>query len=446
LVWVWISARGTTAGFPQPLLAAEGILLTATVFFLSFGQSRHRRAADEALSGLRDDQKALLDAYDKQAGRMTSLWLYEMAAAQRAEALQARWLEDERSSELVKAYRQRRSLSSRRDELWDLGARYHAIGEELDGYSAPSPRRRELEQEQEKTRKRFDQLNDELKKSGDLVVDRLRVNMGATFELLQLARVFVSVIVTIALIGAEYAGWGIFRAPDAGVWAVVAFIGLALAYVYVVWRDVVDETRRVIEAVARAPLAALHDAEEKLCSLRDGDMEKAQGVWDNVLKSLSRIEREIPGLPWTQSLRGRQLLWCAGEDLKIKRDLDHFPERLGSRLSRNVPEAERLLRAAASRRDDPVAAVALARVLELRAELEQEDNAALSYEAGRLVADAADMLPADVDAFDVDDLIKPRGAKLAWQRLLESRSWLWPANDGRAEPLKAKIVDAKKTR
>jgi hypothetical protein len=90
--------------------------------------------------------------------------------------------------------------------------------------------------------------------------------------------------------------------------------------------------------------------------------------------------------------------------------------------------------------------VALARVLELRAELEQEDNAALSYEADRLVADAADMLPADVDASDVYDLTKPEGAKLAWQRLLESRSWLWPTNDERAEPLKAKIVDAKKTR
>jgi hypothetical protein len=462
LVWIWVSARNTTPQFPQSLLTVEGFLLTATVFIISFVQSRHRRAVDESLSSRREYQTALVEAYDKHPKMITSLRLYEIAAAHASEAERARWLKNKSIPELIDAMNEQRSLPARRDQLDNLGWNLLGIQDKLKEADTDDAGRQVLERDRIKVENRYDGLQRQVKKSAQAsrsygsaaLVDLLRTDLGATFDVLRVAFVFASVIVTLGLIGAVYAGWGFSGTPAAEVWAVGAIVGLALAYISVVRRDVVEDKDRVLDVFATAPLAALYDIEQFViaASVRDSGIFQLKYAWERIQNNLPGIERELPGLPWIDSLRGRELLHQAEslmEQIRVNskaagqakaadpafESLKGWIIRTLARINRTLADAEQLLRAATNRGDDPVAAVALARTLELHMEWDPHIRPYLSHEADRLVRAAVEMLrPPPPD----DISIGSKGTEVVWDWLCGSRSWLWPKDDARVNELEGR--------
>jgi hypothetical protein len=123
---------------------------------------------------------------------------------------------------------------------------------------------------------------------------------------------------------------------------------------------------------------------------------------------------------------------------KVHQDI-HIEAVAGERVTRNIgrglAEAERLLRPATHRADDPIAAVALARVLELKADRGCASQRSLRREAAELVQQAASLILPDVDERVVQDIVQARGRVLAREWLVAAKSWLWPADSECSRPL-----------
>jgi heme A synthase len=89
----------------------------------------------------------------------------------------------------------------------------------------------------------------------------LSVEFGASFESLRLAYLLLSVMVTLALLGAAYVAWDADEWSSAAGWTLVAFIGVGLVYVSVVRGDLMSERAQSAAAIEEQPLADLHEAE-----------------------------------------------------------------------------------------------------------------------------------------------------------------------------------------
>jgi|KBSMisStandDraft_5_1062788.scaffolds.fasta_scaffold1327805_1 hypothetical protein len=62
-IWIWVTSRGTTTAFPERLLQAEGVVLTAAVFVLALGQNNFRRDVEGILTDAQRKQDDLTEAY-----------------------------------------------------------------------------------------------------------------------------------------------------------------------------------------------------------------------------------------------------------------------------------------------------------------------------------------------------------------------------------------------
>src|SRR3954453_1620847 len=79
IIWGWLTARGSATGFPQPILTAEGLLLTALVFVAGLGQGNVRRATDAALAELHRRDDSMLGSYTDHTSPVPTLKLFEWA-------------------------------------------------------------------------------------------------------------------------------------------------------------------------------------------------------------------------------------------------------------------------------------------------------------------------------------------------------------------------------
>lgn len=106
-------------------------------------------------------------------------------------------------------------------------------------------------------------LNDRMSSSGcpSTTTGWLSVEFGASFESLRLAYLLLSVMVTLALLGAAYVAWDADEWSSAAGWTLVAFIGVGLVYVSVVRGDLMSERAQSAAAIEEQPLADLHEAE-----------------------------------------------------------------------------------------------------------------------------------------------------------------------------------------
>jgi hypothetical protein len=429
VAWAWRTDQGSASALPTALITAEGMVLTAAVFVLGFSRDRLRRSVGEIIAQMQERQQANLKAYDDKPGGSTAMWLYEVAKEQADVALEARVLAEEPLRELIRANRRARSYLAQRDRADQLAI------DEIRLSDTPGTSPTDLAEVRARRQRAVADVRETAALAGlgeyATPPGRLRAELGASFETLRLAYLFISVMVTLGLLGVVYAGWDADAWSSAEGWTLVAFVGVALAYVSVVRGDLMSEKARTVALVAEQPLAGLHYAEEYVASPL-GDRAEAMSRWKILRSWADQADRKLPGLAWVQSLQGRQLLWQARADIEIEK---MAPERIGRNISRNLTEAERLLRAATHRGDDPIAAVALAHILELSAKRARTARRRLSREADDLVRQAAGMFRPDVDVRDIDDFARPRGRVLARERLLAAEKWLWPENRVRTRPL-----------
>jgi hypothetical protein len=126
------------------------------------------------------------------------------------------------------------------------------------------------------------------------------------------------------------------------------------------------------------PSADLKEADD--LKKKADDLKKA--AMRDALQSLNIAEGICPGMPWQASFRGRLLLLEAIrraltvrvniKDRALGREPGFDDERVRRELRRELAEADRLLRIATAHGDDPIAALAHARVIQLRASLERK--------------------------------------------------------------------------
>ena len=439
VAWVWRTGYNTLAAFPTALITAEGVVLTATVFVLAFSRDRFRRNGEAIVARTGQHQTAILKAYENDPDRLTVTWLFEAAREQAEAARHARLLGDESLSQLVRASRRARTLQDRRDDLERLARELHATRQELRLRDAGAHKAQALRARLTELEGRYKRLLAEARDIAEnaglaeyvSTAGRLRAELGACFETIRLAYLFVSLMVTLGWLGALYTGWDIagWNSPEG--WALVAFVGIAVSYVSVVRSDLIAEQSRIIAAFAEQPLANLYLAEVIIATrLRNRDEDADGRSWQIVDTWVDQADRELPALAWVQSLRGRRRLWKAVRD-----DRTHHVATGVTRLNadRNLAEAERLLRGATHRGDDPIAAVALAHVLELQMRWGQKRG--LAREADALVRQAAATFLPEVDALAVEDMVRPRGRAMARDWLFAAEGWLWPTEPRRVRPL-----------
>lgn len=110
LVWLWQTARGTTPRFPEPLLTAQGLLLTALVFVLGFGQAHFQRTRDSLLETVQEHEQQVLQLYRTDPSTMTTFRLLEWAHNASQDATEARNLHAEYQAKVRGLARDHRRL------------------------------------------------------------------------------------------------------------------------------------------------------------------------------------------------------------------------------------------------------------------------------------------------------------------------------------------------
>ncbi len=406
LAWVWLTARGSTDGFPDVLIQAEGLLLTALVFVMGFGQSSLRRAADAAIDDVTRWTENLRAVYAR-PGAMSTMDLFAASHAARHAAV---------SVSVMLSDVQRDSSKGRRYRRFAIEPSPGGIGEVLlvgaidhELARGPSERRhRFLERERARIVAERTQRFEDAKELGRLGDARLKA-IGGTFTVqlslalqqLRAVGVFAVVIVVLTVAGAVYAGWSLDQPPAPELWATLAILALALTYAWILRRDARIETARVEHAIETSWPCVLWSAEFALASLDredEEDREKTDLVLTYVDRALAPLQDSLGDFGWYLSIRARHAAFAPFRQLAAHPDLP-----LWERDRRLLARARRYARAAAARTDAPVAAVTLAALLgidELGRPRASERSAALVDRAVALITD--DEAPSPSERF-LDD-------------------------------------------
>lgn len=77
----WTTARDVVSEFPDPILSAIGLLLTALVFLLALAQGRLHRTADAAVSEARQLEATLLASHAEHPDAATTMDVWAQAGA-----------------------------------------------------------------------------------------------------------------------------------------------------------------------------------------------------------------------------------------------------------------------------------------------------------------------------------------------------------------------------
>jgi hypothetical protein len=446
VVAIWTTQRGKTTAFPAPLLQAVGLLLTGLVFVLALAQSRLSRTADAAAENARHSEEVVIDSYLEHPEAVTTMDLWERAGSMRAALLQTGPEPEKESKEDA-----RRILREARRpvENWGTAAvDLYRIDRELDRSETdpkpPSPRRRRyLQKERQRIIEEDKRARYAAERAGvtvagyKRVIGRARVGELSVLSLVAMAQVFIVAMLGLVVVGAIYAGWFVERTPSPEVWAALVLIALAGTYVRVVRHDIDLEIAALTAALRDSTLVALHTAEHLLeADAREQNRDHRKVIY----ALLDQVDERNPGLPWMASIRGRLHLTCA---LVLVRGFfegdkhDAHNSRRWQSLSEELRPATRLLGYAACRKDDPVAALAQARLLTVHAEIlerklvegtpdffSSSDPEALRAAATEQVRRAIPLLR-DVSLFGRKDPLFGRSYR-GW---IGGQAYLWPRND-----------------
>lgn len=394
-------AEEPAAPFPTELLQAQGVLLTALVFFLTFGQARLRRACDEILRGARDWEGRAAQAYGG-AAAVATVDVWDWAERDRA----ALPLSGDSVSRDARG--RFRLYAKFIDEAWQwerleaavTHARSKAGESEADG----------------------SEVNDQLYETAKSLrvsdagvaplVARLKIATAASWAQITLARGVTVTILVLLVLGVVASGAGPAVVHDPGAWGSLTLLALAAAYLAVVTIDLDHEVRGATVSLKQSWLATASQAEtllgwtleESRTEAADRDEARRRSQRREAAEAVSqRAWVAAPSLPWVASLRGRLDLasatalaasllahsdreaWYAqaGADLPewARLDRDRYFLETRTRDRRHVQEllarAERLLAPAVDRGDDPIADLALARLLLVRFDLDQTGDVPL---------------------------------------------------------------------
>jgi len=393
LVAIWATQRGRTTVFPGPLLQAVGLLLTGLVFVLGLAQSRLSRTADAAAENARHSEEVVIVSYLEHPEAVTTMDLWERAGSMRAALLET-GANGESKEDARRILREARrpvgnwGAAGTFDRVVDLGRIDRELALSETDPESPSPRRRRyLQKERQRITEEDTRAREAAERAGitvagyKRVIGRARVGELSVRSLVAMAQVFIVAMLGLVVVGAIYAGWFVERTPSPEVWAALVLIALAWTYTRVVHRDIDLEIAALAAALRDSTLVALHAAEDLLMAdARIGDHEKM------IYALLDQAEERNPGLPWLASLRGRLHLSHALSlthgffeglgDVDGREEVDKYGARnswMRQRLLEELRPATRLLGYAADRRDDPVAALAQARLLTVHAEILERD-------------------------------------------------------------------------
>lgn len=439
IVWVWTSARGSTApAYPTSLLQSGGLVLTALVFILGFSQSHLRRAAEGVLADARRWEDHLAEAHRSEPGQISTSQVRSWARKDREALAFARY-------EVMSSPRDW-SMSARRyspfaehawlDESLDKGLDVDSIRRELERRAdAPnaafSRRRKYLEEEAAAIEAQRELLLSDAKELGFLtpgglrpLIGRYRVAQATTGTLLRLVNAYVVVMVVVVVLGFVYAGWDGLSPPQPELWVALAFPALASTYARVVGDDVRREGAQLLVALENLWHVRLAETEHRI-------EDERREVQARVRASLEWVDVHARGLPWTASVRGRELLVRASASRRHWDTKDKGLELLDA--------AEQALRRALAGGDDPPAALALARTLEILSEIRPSRAGRVDGEIDRLVAAACQGLRVKSRLPGSDFFVN------AAQRgqVQESRV-LWPAKPCRAARLEEVVGPRKR--
>jgi hypothetical protein len=290
-------------------------MLTALVFVLSFSQARFRRAADDALARSRARDKAALDAFKDYPVTMGLLRLFELGEIY---DMDRTWTTDHQALTLSLRGRRQMIVEARAwrrhptEELRQQRAKRHSTSF-ITRAARSIIERLDKDSIQVRARVQADSRQGKRKVVGVLLADS-----GAAFAVLAWAWWLISMLVTISLIGAGYAGWQPTLTPNPDFWVLLSLLAVAAGYVSVVRRDLLDQAQRAFEALEEGVLARLIGAERlldihlSLGSFSDADSNRR--ALEELRKALTESEQQVPGLPWLASLKGRFLLWQHAHD------------------------------------------------------------------------------------------------------------------------------------
>ena len=457
LIWLWQTARATSPGFPGPLLTAQGLLLTALVFVLGFGQAHFQRTRDSLLETMQEHERQVLQLYRADPSTMTTFRLLEWAHNASQDAIEARNLHDESQAKVRGLAREHRRLQhvpdSRERAILDIVAIDRRLKDGAEGRQAESEKNRKwLERERTKLVVQADRdlklMRDTERVTGIvgtlIYSGQFRIGLGAAYELLYLARATIWLMLFLGTVGAVYMGWPAAPAPE--LWAVLVLLLLAGGYTFIIGRNISDTARGLGDGLSRSPLVTLDTTEDAL-AWSTLPQERVDEYWKNYYEPrLHLVARAEPTLPWLDSLLGRRALRQA---LKEKDHADRMRpearthsarpvESISDKLRSHIELAEELLRAASTRQDDPVAAVAYARLCELQADLDPGRADELGPEADRFILRAVALLGSFPLKPRYSQIIQGRGATLCRERIYGA-PWLWPRDGKRRDLLNSAI-------
>jgi hypothetical protein len=388
LLLAWTTARDIESNFPDPILSAIGLLLTALVFVLALAQGRLHRTADAALAEARQLEATFLAAHAEHPNAVTTMDLWAQAGALK-EAL----FTDTDSS--LPRWEKRLVLSRARQPVGNWGTAgtlYRSfdilrIDRELertaDEPDAPSPRRRRyLERERVRLSRELGDTRAADQRAGITVHGyrrlRARVQVAelSVRSLVSVARVFSALMAALVVLGGIYAGWGTDLAPPPALWAALVLIALAWVYSRVVVDDINLEVSAVASALRDLSLLVLYEAEGTLgsyweASSSGADVKRMLELRQHLEHQIDQAAQRVPGSLWLASIRGRFELVKAirSSDFESGGRFKAHDDRMNANLLESLPAATRLLRYAASRTDDPGAALGYAKLLTLQADL-----------------------------------------------------------------------------
>lgn len=463
LVIVASTRWNSRESFPDALLTAIGLLLTALVFLLGLAQNRMHRTCDAVLDEARRSDETILRAHLEHPLAVGTMDLWEVAAEMR-EALHddvdgpPDRRERRRVLHAVRAGVSPWGLPGRLDRAADL----YRITRELErdpgeGRSPSARRRAHLERERTRIVAQDEEHVRAAQQAGITVYGyrqlraRVRVAVYVVRSLVSLTRAFGLLMVALVALGAIYAGW---RTPTDAVepeaWAASVLIALAWVYSHVVVRDLALEQRSTDTALSGAVLVRLSEAEAGL-GWYWGALE-ARGEREGDLRALVQFQiedvlRRAPQVPWLTSIRGRlhllQALDAARSIMVGPFAVESHNDRQRQELRISLRAARRLLGHGSPRDDDPIALLAVSRLWAFLAEVVERDLLPGPLPGGggaEQVAEWRDSSSAAAErAVDVMSDLPLLPATLFGQphaRWLREQTYLWP-DDG---PLRDRLV------
>jgi hypothetical protein len=369
--------------FPTALLQVQGLLLTALVFFLTFGQGRLRRACDSVVKEARDWEARAAKAYVERSAAVTTVDVWEWAARDSSV------LESSSGKSVIRDAKGRSSLYAKFiDDEWawerlDFELSASRMAEEPEGTPPGGTSTSEV-------------LYDTARSLGvngagvAPVMGHLRIATATSWDQIILARRISWVMLLLLALGVVVSDAGIAAAHDPGTWGSVTLLGLAVAYVAVVSGDRDLEVRATTAALKQSWLTGMYAAEEML-EVSVDDLGTPKRSWREVVeKRVDQARAAIPNLPWGASLAGRLHLEAALRRMPLLRTPSHpdvpTPTFVTTRLDAQrkqvteaLAQAERLLGPATDRGDDPIADLALSRVLWVKINLHESSHEPLRH-------------------------------------------------------------------